>query len=368
MNQEDYYPLVDAIKGGDLAPVESFLQTPGVDVDFLFEALYDRHRYTPLSRAIHFNHQTIVEVLLAHGAAVNGPVGATKTPLQQACAEKNANEDTVKLLLEQGADVDGMTDIDRQTPLTLACYSKNNLGIIQLLINAGAGVNGGGGVFAPLHEAATFGNTEATELLIQSGADVNILSTEEFYDLPAGSTPLNFTASLNNSHCLSTLLAAGADPNIADERGQTPLHLADYDDANTLLAAGADPLHRDNQGRTPLQRHYSKARRSGFSAKDFNIITALVAAGDRSWECVPTPCPGLEAAMLFVWQAASDELPELFKRLKNPPNSLIELFPRMDNEMKKVVQEVLRGLHRHFSSYPHLKEQLLKSIFGLATF
>ena len=29
-------------------------------------------------------------------------------------------------------------------------------------------------------------------------------------------------------------------------------------------------------------------------------IAALVATGDRSWECVPTPCPGLEAAMLPV--------------------------------------------------------------------
>ena len=84
-----------------------------------------------------------------------------------------------------------------------------------------------------------------------------------------------------------------------------------------------------------------------------SIITALVAAGDRSWECVPTPCPGLEATMVSVWQAAPDELPELFKRL--------------DEEMKKVVQEVLRVLHRHFSSYPHLEEQLLKSIFGLTT-
>ena len=89
------------------------------------------------------------------------------------------------------------------------------------------------------------------------------------------------------------------------------------------------------------------------SASHLKVITALVAAGDRSWECVPTPCPGLEAAMLSVWQAAPDELPELVKRL--------------DEEMKKVVQEVLRVLHRHFSSYPHLKDHLLNSIFGFTT-
>ena len=56
---------------------------------------------------------------------------------------------------------------------------------------------------------------------------------------------------------------------------------------------------------------------------------------------------------MSVWQAAPDELPELFQRL--------------NEEMKKVVQEVLRVLHRHFSSFPHLKEQLLKDIFSLPT-
>ena len=38
----------------------------------------------------------------------------------------------------------------------------------------------------------------------------------------------------------------------------------------------------------------------------------------------------------------------------------------MDNDaMKKVVQEVLRGLHHHFAGFPEVREQLLKSIFGL---
>ena len=123
-----------------------------------------------------------------------------------------------------------------------------------------------------------------------------------------------------------------------------------------MLAAGGDPLHRDNDGRTPLEFSYNLVRLEDDSAEDF-------APGDRSWECVPTPCPGLEAAMLSVWQAAPDELPELVKRMENPPRNLIELFPRMDEEMKKVVQEVLRGLHCHYAGFPHLKELFLQSIF-----
>ena len=165
-------------------------------------------------------------------------------------------------------------------------------------------------------------------------------------------------------------MAAGIDPNSTDMIGRTPLHHAAdrafVEGITALLDAGSDPLHRHNYGLTPLQYAiYSNKIWGRFLSSD--VITVLVAAGDRSWESVPTPCRGLEAAMLSVWQNAPDEMPELVKRLDyNPPKNLAELFPRMDDdEMKKVVQEVLRVLHHHFSSYPHLKEQLLNSIFGL---
>ena len=86
MNGGDWISLIVAIKDGDLAAVESFLQTPGVDdVDFIFDTEDARGIYIPLTRAFHLNHIAIVEVLLAHGAAVNGPVDAIVTPLQEAC-------------------------------------------------------------------------------------------------------------------------------------------------------------------------------------------------------------------------------------------------------------------------------------------
>ena len=386
MNREDYNKLLLAAIGrGDVAAVESCLQTFDIDVDFIFDigGKYVYELSTPLHLAIRCNHKTIVEVLLAHGAhqhaSVNGPVDACKTPLQEACDKDSVNEEIVNLLIVNGADVDAMTARERRTPLTLASHSTRNLGIAQLLLDAGADVNGSGVVVAPLHWAALGGNIEAIELLIQAGADVNRASTEEDIGGPEGSTPLHFAAFENELTCLNTLLKAGANPNIGDARRQTPLYpaacYASVDVINALLAAGCDPLHRNNRGRTPLQHLYAAFNRF-FSAKHFNIITALVAAGDCSWECVPTPCPGLEAAMLSVWQAAPDELPELVKRMENPPQTLIELYAHMDDddddddddeEMKKVVQEVLRVLHHHFAGFPHLKQHLLTAIFGFRT-
>ena len=196
MSQEDYIPLLPAREGGDVAAVESFLQTPGVDVDFIFEIGDVRFvlKWTPLTRAIRLNQQTIVEVLLAHSASVNGPVGAFMTPLQEACNEDLVSKDIVNLLLQHGADVDATTVDVARTPLTRACRWRINLGIVQLLMHAGADVNGGGDAVAPLHCASWSGNIEAIELLIEAGADVNRVLTDD-HDAQAGSTPLLWAAS-----------------------------------------------------------------------------------------------------------------------------------------------------------------------------
>ena len=48
--------------------------------------------------------------------------------------------------------------------------------------------------------------------------------------------------------------------------------------------------------------------------------------------------------------------------LANIAQNLTELFHRMDEEIKKVVQEVLRVLHRHFAGYPEVREQNLTPV------
>ena len=71
MNAES---LSQAVKSGDLAQVQRILKhNPNIEVDALGQ--YSR---TPLLRAIDKKQKPIIEVLLAHGAAVNGPVGASR--------------------------------------------------------------------------------------------------------------------------------------------------------------------------------------------------------------------------------------------------------------------------------------------------
>ena len=114
--------LFRAVKSGDLAGVERLLeQNPGIDVDAL-----DNGRSTALNRAIMNAHEPIIEVLLAHGAAVNGPVGARTTPLQRACYLSNtrSRSEIASLLLERGAAVDAFTAREAMTPLTIVCFSN----------------------------------------------------------------------------------------------------------------------------------------------------------------------------------------------------------------------------------------------------
>jgi ankyrin repeat protein len=245
--------LYKAVSRGDLAKVQRMLDyIPGIDVDAVNE-----DNIAPLQLAIEKKHTAIVEVLLDHGADVDGPVGARRTPLQQACLSHDGNEEIVALLIYYGAGVDETTYHDRRTPLTLACRSNDNVYMIEQLIDDGADVNGDdGGSVAPMHEAARYGNVEAIELLLENCADKNIVTTEDDRTLPAGSTPLHFASTYGQSDCVDILLEAGADANIVNEVGETPVHhaaLQSYADiVSALLENGCDPLH-NNDGRTPLQ-------------------------------------------------------------------------------------------------------------------
>jgi hypothetical protein len=61
-------------------------------------------------------------------------------------------------------------------------------------------------------------------LLINAGADVNLMSNHEYQ------TPLSFAVEKGNVTMVTLLIQAGADVNKADKDGQTPLTLAEKRD------------------------------------------------------------------------------------------------------------------------------------------
>jgi ankyrin repeat protein len=71
----------------------------------------------------------------------------------------------------------------------------------------------------PLHIASVFGNFEAVKILIENGADVNVLNNN-------GSNPLHYAASRGQLEIVKLLVKSGVVLNVNDIRRQNELHFA----------------------------------------------------------------------------------------------------------------------------------------------
>ena len=306
--------LVNAAKDGDHTTVKRLMLQCGVD---------DRHcairaaiLYDKGFRTRRVDTVLVVQALLEYSG--NDFIASKPSYLALACQQDNANEEMIKVMIDHGC----CNDVQKA-----------------------------------LEYAVCGDYIKAIPLLVKKyGADVNRRCPRY------GQTVLWNACSKD---CISALLDAGVDPTITDDSGTDALYDKVSESNNLvtpLVDAGCDPLQKCRMfRRTSLQSFY-RNNNSAFIRCRLQNVVALVAAGDRSWQCVPTPCPGLEKAMLSVWKAAPDELPEVIRRMENPPQSVSELFPRLDDEMKRVVHEVLRGVNKYESEY--LKKNLLNVIFG----
>jgi len=105
--------------------------------------------------------------------------------------------------------------------------------------------------FTPLHLAAFFGHEDAARLLLEHGADANVVARHESLKV----TPLHSAAAGAHSSIVRLLLEAGADADARQEGGFTPLHSAaqngDRESAEALLDSGADPAATTDEGKTP---------------------------------------------------------------------------------------------------------------------
>ncbi|CAE7800747.1 Ank3 [Symbiodinium sp. CCMP2592] len=102
---------------------------------------------------------------------------------------------------------------------------------------------------SPLWVAASRGDSESVELLLEAEADVNHSNRE-------GATPLVVAARMGSLDCARQLVEARADLNRSDSKGLSPLCMAtlkDTDDVVTLLLeARADMEQSDEKKQSPL--------------------------------------------------------------------------------------------------------------------
>ena len=147
---------------------------------------------------------TVVRLLLERGANPNMQLfyrpakqrGAVlsrgTTPLIQAAS--GADVEVIRLLLEYGAQAD-LPQADLQTPVSAIAGARGN----QDQMIAGL------------------------ELLVNAGADVNVLAVHHHLQRTRGGTPLHYAVRAGNSRVIEALVMHGADLNKPDHDGLTPL-------------------------------------------------------------------------------------------------------------------------------------------------
>ena len=169
------------------------------------------HDISPLLLACYYNKPQIVKVLLKH---IN---------------ELTIHEAAAANLLEQ---VQAMVENDRTildavsnhgfTPLGMATHFGNE-DIVHFLLKKGADPNihsqNGYNVY-PLHASVGSGFDGISKMLIEAGAEVNVLQTSRI-------TPLHLAAQTGNIELIILLLENGASVVVRNEMGKTPSDLAD---------------------------------------------------------------------------------------------------------------------------------------------
>ena len=134
------------------------------------------------------------------------------------CEHGNDAEKAVELVLNDGLDINTLALCNR-TPLLWASLSSSGE-FIETLIDLGANVNAqrSDDKVTPLFLSADWNNFLAVNLLLDHGADANIVSAD-------GNSPLHRAVSNGFCDIAKRLVEKGSDLNLQNKEGRTPLFL-----------------------------------------------------------------------------------------------------------------------------------------------
>jgi ankyrin repeat protein len=247
------FPIHEAVRVGDLEQIKFLFQSAPDIVNAT-----DEKGLTPLHVAAAHKQIKAAQTLIGLRAQVNARASNGQTPLH--VAVRNADLDIAGLLITNRADVDAR-DKFQNTPLLLALQSADaealdaagglgakktaadvalklyglksqQLQLARLLVSARADVNARnsyGGM--PLTEAVRLGNEAVVNLLLDNGANPNVVEAQ------TKRAPLHVAAMRGHLTVVDALIRHRAQVNAPDGRGETPLCYALREGRTNTVAA-----------------------------------------------------------------------------------------------------------------------------------
>ncbi|MHC4905690.1 MAG: ankyrin repeat domain-containing protein [Planctomycetota bacterium] len=205
---------------------EEDCEPPFIEQDFIAELKQksnlnerDENRRTSLHYAAYHGYLEAVMYLLSKDVDVNVQDAEGMTPLCFSVAAGNI--EITKKLLDAGARLD-VTDNLGLSPLNWAITQEETVAgkyeLIRILIDKGAPINGTEKSYPPVFSAIGAQSDKALEILIQNGADVNILNS-------TGETPLMQAIRSENIEGFRILLENGADIQKKNKHGYSVIDI-----------------------------------------------------------------------------------------------------------------------------------------------
>lgn len=253
----------------------------------------DQKGYTLLHWAAGYGRADLTSKLIEWGAPLEAMSKTSETPLTFAIDSNY--QAAVGILIDAGAATTALAKRPGSSPLHEAAYADVSPEILDRLINQGYTINipdSAGGT--PLLWAAERSSVKAASHLLELGADPNIATAVA----SSSSTDKNFSRDMHNIYACNVhtlqwrisgvtpvaravvkkslaltkmLLEHGARIDIADDLGNTPLHLAFMADmpdlAELMLAYNPQVLAKNRAGKTPLEL----ADEKGFTDTAFEL-------------------------------------------------------------------------------------------------
>ena len=178
----------------------------------------------------------------ANSKDING-----ETPLHRAASKGFIN--VIKTLLNNGADINILAKKNQTYLHDTVVFQSGEVEEPLIKIKREDVFAKGGFEKSPLHCAALEGHKDALQMLLNNGANVNIVDNKK-------NTALHYAASRGHCSVIEELLGSKANVNVKGSLGKTPLHwtaVNGHKDAmKMLLNNGADVISKDDKNQTVL--------------------------------------------------------------------------------------------------------------------